>query len=78
MLAETLDLCPTRQLLASTDGHMEPEFQWFAIFVWRWALARVLGQYVEWDILDTSAALDTARAVLRDNALRVYQQGETG
>ena len=58
VLAETLELCPTRQLLASTDGHMEPEFQWFSIFVWRWALARVLGQYVEWDILDRDAALD--------------------
>lgn len=75
VLAETLELCPTRQLLASTDGHMEPEFQWFAIFVWRWALARVLGRYVEWDILDNDTALDTARAVLHDNALRVYRTG---
>lgn len=75
VLAELLELCPTRQLLASTDGHMEPEFQWFSIFVWRWALTRVLGHYVEWDILDTSAALGTARAILHDNALRVYQTG---
>ncbi len=74
VLAETLELCPTRQLLASTDGHMEPEFQWFGVFVWRWALARVLGQYVEWDILEHDAALATARAILHDNALRVYQQ----
>ncbi|MGI8857793.1 MAG: amidohydrolase family protein [Thermomicrobiales bacterium] len=75
VLAEALELCPTRQLLASTDGHMEPEFQWFSVFVWRWALARILGQYVEWDILDRNAALDTARAVLHDNALRVYRAG---
>jgi len=73
VLAETLELCPTRQLLASTDGHMEPEFQWFAIVVWRWALARVLNQYVEWDILDGNTALATAHAILHDNALRVYQ-----
>ncbi len=73
VLAETLELCPTRQLLASTDGHMEPEFQWFAIFVWRWALARVLNQYVEWDILNGNTALATAHAILHDNALRVYQ-----
>ena len=72
-LAELLELCPTRQLLASTDGHMEPEFQWFAIFVWRWALARVLGQFVEWDILDTDTALATARAILHDNATRIYR-----
>ncbi|MCA1668387.1 MAG: amidohydrolase family protein [Thermomicrobia bacterium] len=73
VLAETLELCPTRQLLASTDGHMEPEFQWFSIHVWRWALARVLGQYIAWDILDGDTALDTAHAILHDNALRVYQ-----
>ncbi|MDQ2786460.1 MAG: amidohydrolase family protein [Chloroflexota bacterium] len=73
VLAETLELCPTRQLLASTDGHMEPEFQWFAIFVWRWALARVLSQYVEWDILGVDTARDTAHAILHDNATRVYQ-----
>ena len=73
VLAETLELCPTRQLLASTDGHMEPEFQWFAVHVWRWALARVLGHYVDWDILDTNAALTTASAILHDNAMRIYQ-----
>lgn len=75
-LAETLELCPTRQLLASTDGHMEPEFQWFAVFVWRWALARVLGQYVDWDIFDTDTARAAARAILHDNAVRIYPQFE--
>ncbi|MDQ6907961.1 MAG: hypothetical protein M3176_14150, partial [Chloroflexota bacterium] len=58
---------------ASTDGHMEPEFQWFAVHVWRWALARVLGQYVEWDILARDTALETARAILHDNATRIYR-----
>lgn len=72
-LAEMLELCPTRQLLASTDGHMEPEFQWFAIHVWRWALARVLDQFVGWDILDSDTALATARAILHDNATRIYR-----
>jgi len=74
VLAETLELCPTRQLLASTDGHMEPEFQWFAVVVWRWALARVLGQYVDWDILGTDTALATVRAILHDNTVRIYPQ----
>ena len=53
---------------------MEPEFQWFAVFVWRWALTRVLGQYVDWDILNTDTALATARAILHDNAVRIYPQ----
>ena len=72
VLAETLELCPARQLLASTDGHMEPEFQWFGVHVWRWALARVLDGYVADAILDTAQAWEIADAVLRANALRIY------
>lgn len=75
VLAETLELCPTRQLLASTDGHMEPEFQWFGVHVWRWALARILDGYVDDDILDPAQALEIAHAALRTNALRIYPTG---
>jgi uncharacterized protein len=71
-LAEALELAPADQVLASTDGHMTPEFQWFAVLVWRWALARVLGRYVEWGVLDQGEALQTAAAILRDNAWRLY------
>jgi hypothetical protein len=73
ILAEVLELCPTRQLLASTDGHMEPEFQWFSVFVWRWALNQVLQGYVSADILTADDALSIARAALRENSLRIYQ-----
>ncbi len=74
ILAETLELCPARQLLASTDGHMEPEFQWFGVHVWRWALARVLDGYVDDDILDPAQAREIAHAALRTNARRIYPQ----
>jgi hypothetical protein len=72
VLAETLELTPTSQLLASTDGHMTPEFQWFGVFVWRWALARVLGAWADDGIIDAPAALAIASAVLRDTALSIY------
>jgi predicted TIM-barrel fold metal-dependent hydrolase len=72
VLAETLELTPTSQLLASTDGHMTPEFQWFGVHVWRWALTRVLDRYVEMGIVDEGAALEIASAVMRDNAGRIY------
>jgi hypothetical protein len=72
ILAEVLEMCPARQLLASSDGHMEPEFQWFSIFVWRWALTRVLEGYVSDGVLDTDDALTIAHAALRDNSLRIY------
>ena len=72
IIAETLELTPTSQLIASTDGHMTPEFQWFGVFVWRWALARVLQGYVADNIMDEEAALSIASAVMRDNALRIH------
>ena len=72
ILAETLELTPTNQLLASTDGHAEPEFQWFGALVWRWALARVLGQYRDLGVMDKADAIGVANDVLRENALRLY------
>jgi len=72
IIEETLELTPTSQLIASTDGHMTPEFQWFGVFVWRWALTRVLQGYVADNIMDEEAALSIASAVMRDNALRIH------
>lgn len=73
VLAETLELTPTSQLLASSDGHMQPEFQWFASHVWRWALSRVLSQYVDWDVMDGETAGEIAESVLRGNAVKMYE-----
>jgi hypothetical protein len=75
VLAEVLEMCPTRQLLASTDGHMEPEFQWFSIFVWRWAITRVLEGYVSDGVLEAEDAVTIAQAALRENSLRIYPHG---
>jgi predicted TIM-barrel fold metal-dependent hydrolase len=72
IIEETLELTPTSQLIASTDGHMTPEFQWFGVFVWRWALTRVLQGYVADNIMDEETALSIASAVMRDNALRIH------
>jgi len=72
IIAETLELAPTRHLLASTDGHMEPEFQWYGVRVWRRALASLLGRYVDDDALTGAEAGEIAAAILRDNAVRVY------
>jgi hypothetical protein len=72
VLDETLELTPTNQLLASTDGHRTPEFQWFGVLVWRWALARVLGRYTEMGILGEGEAIGIAGDVLRENARRIY------
>ncbi len=72
ILSETLELTPVDQLLASTDGHMTPEFQWFGIHVWRWAVEKVTGELADDQIIGLDEGLGIARAILRDNTLRIY------
>ena len=72
ILAETLDLTPVDQLMASTDGHMTPEFQWFGIHVWRWALEKVIGELIADGITTVNEGIGIAAAILRDNTRRVY------
>lgn len=72
ILAEALELTPVDQLLASTDGHMTPEFQWFGVHVWRWALEKVIGDLVSDGIVSVNEGIGIAAKVLRDNARRVY------
>ncbi|MEZ4521215.1 MAG: amidohydrolase family protein [Thermomicrobiales bacterium] len=72
ILAETLELTPVDQLLASTDGHMTPEFQWFGVHVWRWALEKVLGELTDDKIVDADESIAIARAIMHDNTRRIY------
>ncbi|CAN5558346.1 amidohydrolase family protein [soil metagenome] len=72
VLEETLELAPVRQVLASTDGHMTPEFQWFGVFVWRQAIVKVATAYLEMGALAGEDAEWFAESILKDNALRIY------
>jgi predicted TIM-barrel fold metal-dependent hydrolase len=72
ILAETLELTPVDQLLASTDGHMTPEFQWFGVHVWRWAVEKVLKELAGDRIIGADEGPGIAAAILRDNARRIY------
>ncbi|CAN5568051.1 amidohydrolase family protein [soil metagenome] len=75
ILSETLELTPVDQLLASTDGHMIPEFQWFGVHVWRWALEKVLDELIADDIIGADDGLEIARAILHGNTRRIYPVG---
>ncbi len=78
VLAETLELTPVEQLLASTDGHMIPEFQWFGVHVWHWALDKVLTELIDDGVIDASEALGIASAAMRDNTRRIYPVSANG
>ncbi len=74
VLAETLECAPVSQVLASTDGHMEPEFQWWGVRLWRLALGDLFGRYVAQGIFDDAGAHAAAAMILRDTARRIYPQ----
>lgn len=74
IIEETLELTPVSQLLASTDGHMTPEFQWHGVKVWRWAMERVVASYLDAGAIGDDEALDIVSAVFTGNTRRIYPQ----
>ena len=74
VLKETLELTPVSQLLASTDGHMTPEFQWFGVRVWRWAIEKLLEDYLSDGVIALENTEPIATAMLNGNARRIYPQ----
>lgn len=72
VLEETLELAPVSQVLASTDGHMTPEFQWFGVFVWRQAIVKVATSYLGMGALAGKDVEWFAESILKDNARRIY------
>jgi uncharacterized protein len=73
VLRETLELTPVSQLLASTDGHMTPEFQWFGVRVWRWAVKKLLDDYLTDGVIASDDTGWIATAILNGNARRIYR-----
>ncbi len=67
-----LGLAPANKVLASTDGHALPEFQWFAARLWRASLTRALGMLVDENLLTDTEALEIAAMILEANAQRIY------
>jgi uncharacterized protein len=74
ILKETLELTPVSQLLASTDGHMTPEFQWFGVRVWRWAVETLLESYVADGVITRDDITVIATAIFNGNTRRIYKQ----
>jgi predicted TIM-barrel fold metal-dependent hydrolase len=67
-LAESLELAPVSKLLYASDAARTPELYLLAATWWRDALAAVLPELLPEDELEPAA-----RAILRENALRVYR-----
>lgn len=72
VVAESLELAPFAKVLFSTDAWGLPELHYLGAVLWRRALQRVLGEWVDqgdWSVAD---AVRVARMVGEGNARRVY------
>ncbi|HZO49290.1 MAG TPA: amidohydrolase family protein [Gaiellaceae bacterium] len=66
-LREALELAPFSKLMYASDAARTPELYFLAARWWREALAEVLPE-----LLATAEVEEAARAILRENALRLY------
>jgi uncharacterized protein len=74
LLAEALGTAPASKVLASTDGHSVPEFQWFAGRLWRSSLTKTLAEIVDDDLLTEPEAIEFAALILHGTSERIYPQ----
>jgi hypothetical protein len=72
LIAEALGVAPLHKILASSDGHAVPEFQWFAARLWRAALTEVLSTNVERYMMTDREAIEAAAMILHANSERLY------
>jgi len=70
MVRQALELAPVSKLLYASDAARTPELYFLAAKWWREALATVLA-----DLLPLDEAEEAGRAILRENALRLYGLG---
>jgi predicted TIM-barrel fold metal-dependent hydrolase len=68
MVRQALELAPVSKLLYASDAARAPELYFLAAKRWREALAEVLPE-----LLPGAEAEESGRAILRENALRLYR-----
>jgi predicted TIM-barrel fold metal-dependent hydrolase len=72
LIAEAVGVAPLHKILASSDGHAVPEFQWFAARLWRSALIETLARTVDQDMMNDREAIEAAAMILHANSEQIY------
>lgn len=72
LVAEAIGTAPAHKILASSDGHAVPEFQWFAARLWRTSLVHALGDAIDDDLMTEREAVETSAMILHANSERIY------
>jgi len=72
MLRAVLGMAPLSKIMFATDAFTMPEIYWLAAKWGRWALGRVLEEFVTDGFLDENQAYQTAEMILNRNARELY------
>ncbi|MCI8870573.1 MAG: amidohydrolase family protein [Lawsonibacter sp.] len=74
ILEDALSCAPHDKILLGTGQHWYCEMAWLAAKIAKSALAEVLGRMTDQNLLSGEQALRSARMVLSENALRLYEK----
>jgi predicted TIM-barrel fold metal-dependent hydrolase len=72
MLRDVLGMAPLSKVMFATDAFTMPEIFWIAARWGRWALGKVLEEFISEGFLSQAEALTAAQQILHGNAMRVY------
>ena len=73
LLQELLALAPATKVLYGSDAHSQPEMFWLGAQYGRWALGKILADWIDDDTMEAHAAWDIAQCICFRNALELYR-----
>jgi predicted TIM-barrel fold metal-dependent hydrolase len=73
IVAETLELAPFAKILFSSDAYGPPELHYLGALLWRRAMTRVLGGWVDAGDWNQDDAIRVASMIAGQNAARAYR-----
>jgi predicted TIM-barrel fold metal-dependent hydrolase len=74
LLRDVLGMAPFSKILFATDAFTMPEIYWLAARWGRWGLGKVLDEFVHEGFLTQDQAIESAAALLGENAQQLYLQ----
>ena len=78
LLHELLALAPTTKILYGSDAHSQPEMFWLGAQYGRWALGKILVDWMNDNTIEEREALEIAQRICFHNALRLYRLDLSG
>ena len=74
ILADAMSCAPHDKIMLGTGQHWYCEMVWLAAKIAKKSLAHILGEMVEQNLISRAQAEKSARMILSENAMRLYQK----